>query len=485
MDHQQINAGADHGASLFANLTDSWNQTLSTADPHDPSVAKKWREEQLAPALDQFQQGFTTEKSQQWASHFANTMRTHMFEKTEAGMSSLAGIAVSTTVNNLGTKLSNLAVNDPTSVDASLNMVDHSIDGVIAANPNLKGEASARVRLEVGEKIKKQIIESGARGAIANSSDPDAAAAAWTDKYSDYINGADALTLARAAKTQRSADFTDQERSRRIEKERIQDSSDTTETSVMKKLYSDDPKEQSQVKLKDIVNLPDDQLNRQGKERLIGVIKRELKPETEARISAQSSADIFRQMRDPNADPQKIRDIIFDARSKDPGTVGSITKGDMADLQKYLNDLKTPEGMARTTERNEFFKRYAPTIDPSMGDPANQTFGHHTALGLQKMYEAEKAMGAAEQSLGKDWRKLYDPNDPQFFGRPANLMKYQASMQAAAAYQTSMGSKNLTGPDKTVTGVDVKDAPPMEGAQKAPDGNWYIQKDGKYFRVKQ
>ena len=29
------------------------------------------------------------------------------------------------------------------------------------------------------------------------------------------------------------------------------------------------------------------------------------------------------------------------------------------------------------------------------------------------------------------------------------------------------------------------DAPPVQGAQKAPDGNWYVQKDGKWFRVRQ
>lgn len=29
------------------------------------------------------------------------------------------------------------------------------------------------------------------------------------------------------------------------------------------------------------------------------------------------------------------------------------------------------------------------------------------------------------------------------------------------------------------------DAPPVEGARKAPDGNWYVQRDGQYFKVEQ
>lgn len=205
MDHQQINAGADHGASLFANLTDAWNKTAANADPHDPTVAQKFREETLKPALDQFTQGFTTEKSQEWANHFANNLRQHMFEKTEADMSSLAKDAVATTVQNLGNKLSNTAVSDPSSVDASLSMVDHSIDGILGANPNIKGADAGRVRLEVGEKIKGQVVNAGAFGAIQKAGDPEAVAAQWATKYPDYINGAEEMQLAKAAKTQSRA----------------------------------------------------------------------------------------------------------------------------------------------------------------------------------------------------------------------------------------------------------------------------------------
>lgn len=202
MDHQQINAGADHGTNLRASLQDSWNQTSANADPHDPSVAKKWREETLQPALDQFAQGFTTEKSQDWANHFANETRSEFFNKSEADMSSLAKDAVVKTVSNMGNQLSNMAVSDPSSVDASVAMVDHSIDGILGANPNIKGADAGRVKLEVGEKLKEQIIKAGAFGAIQNADDPVAAAASWAAKYPDYINGPEELALAKAAKVQ-------------------------------------------------------------------------------------------------------------------------------------------------------------------------------------------------------------------------------------------------------------------------------------------
>lgn len=201
-DHQQINAGADHGATLFANLTDSWNQTSANADVHDPSVAQKWREEQLEPALQQFSQGFTTQKSQDWANRFINTQRQHFFTKTEADMSSMASAAVHESVTNAVTKYSNTAVSDPSSVDTSVALFKQNLDDVIAANPNIKGPDAARVRLEVAEKGVRQIVQAGAMGAILNARDPEAAAAAWAKKYPDYVSGAEEIQLAKAAKIQ-------------------------------------------------------------------------------------------------------------------------------------------------------------------------------------------------------------------------------------------------------------------------------------------
>lgn len=201
-DHQQINAGADHGATLFATLTDSWNKTSANADVHDPTVAQKWREEQLEPALQQFTQGFTTEKSQEWANRFVNTMRQHYFTKTEADMSSMASVAAHESVTNAVTKYSNTAVTDPSSVDTSIALFKQNLDDVIAANPNIKGPDAARVRLEVAEKGVRQIVQAGAMGAILNARDPEAAAAAWSKKYPGYVNGAEELQLAKAAKIQ-------------------------------------------------------------------------------------------------------------------------------------------------------------------------------------------------------------------------------------------------------------------------------------------
>lgn len=206
-DHQQINAGADHGANLFASLTDSWNKTSAGADPHDPTVAQKWRTQVLEPALDQFSQGFTTEKAQDWANSYVNRLRQHYYEKTEADMSTLAGVAVHQSVTNAVTKFSNTAVSDPSSVDTSIGLFRQNLSDVIAANPNLKGADAAKVREEIGEEGVRKIVQAGAMGSILNSGNPEAAAAAWAKKYPDYVSGAEELQLAKAAKVQSRANL--------------------------------------------------------------------------------------------------------------------------------------------------------------------------------------------------------------------------------------------------------------------------------------
>lgn len=485
--HQEISHGAAAYAGLNDQLTQAWNQTAKTADPNDPSVAQKFREQTLEPALEKFGQGFLTEGGQKWAETRVDALRNHMFEKTAADMGTLAGDAVSVNVKTMANSMSNTAMTDPSSVPHLLDSIDSSVGAMVDSSPNIKGVVAQGAKIKLTETMREAIVKAGAIGAIQKASDPEAEAAKWGAQYPQYINGAELKMLGANARQQLRADRIDRAYSDHIEKQAIQDQSDTTETGIIGKLYSDDPKQQSQVSARDIANIPDDQLNRQGKERLIGIVNRELKPETEARVSASTSAKIFSEMRKDDADPKKIRQMLFDARTKEPGEPGSLNKSDFNDLQKNLVDLKTPEGQERSSERNEFMKRFAATIDPTMGDtsPSNFAYGHHTALGEQKMYEAEKALRSSEQRLGPDWRKLYDPSSPEYFGKPANIMRYQASMQAATKFQAQFSGSNLTGPDKTITGTETKDLPPMDGARKGWDGQWYVETaPGKYSRVK-
>src|SRR4051794_3883154 len=48
-DHREIASGAATFARMQANLTEQWNDIAKNADPNDPSIAKKFREEVVEP----------------------------------------------------------------------------------------------------------------------------------------------------------------------------------------------------------------------------------------------------------------------------------------------------------------------------------------------------------------------------------------------------------------------------------------------------
>lgn len=471
VDRRQISNGAAESANLWNSLTQRWEDTKKNADPNDSTVAKKFEAEVLEPALDQFQQGFTTEKSQQFAEQKAEALRQHFFQATTADMSTLAKIAVGKNINDQTTALSNTAFTDPSAVPTLLKGVDHSIDGILSASPTIGAVDQARVRAEVSEANKQTIVQAGAIGAIQKSANPEAAADEWIKNYPNYISGPMAASLMTHAKTVASAARTDSTRQVALQKQEQQDASDQREGQYIAKLHDDDPTVSGQVTAKAIST--DFTLTREARERMINIVNREMKPETDARVSAQTSVQIMRQLLDPNADAQKIRQTILEARTKDPGTEGSITKADMADLQKQVDDIKTPEGAALASDRNEFFRQYGPTIDPEM------KLSNPTPLGAQGIYRAEKDARRQEQALrarGVDPHSLYDPSSQNFLGKPERIGAYRPTLAELAAFaaqqkareKAAAGSVNLTSNGSTVTGIQTLEIPPGMAPADAP-----------------
>ena len=496
MDHQQVSHGAAAFAAFTEQATKQWDQTLKgytdadgtvhpPADPNDPTVGQRFMAS-LEPQLAQFKDSFTTENSRKWAESHIEQLRAHFGTKVTADTATLAADAVSVNYKTTVNSLSNTAMMSPDAVPSLINQVRQGVDAIISSSPALTGDKAGEVRGSVTQAAVEQIVKAGAIGAIQKAADPEAEAEKWGKKYPEYINGPMLKQLGTEAKRQARADRTAEKWDKQLENEERKRVSDQTEVGYLQRLYSDDPKVQAQVNPKAIVNDPS--LTRESKERMVNIVNREFKPETDAKISAATSVQIMRKIGDPNSDPREISQMIFEARTKDPGEQGSLNKSDFADLQKQLIDRKTPEGAALTQDRNEFFKKFAPTIDPSMGDASSLQFGHHTALGLQKMYLAEKDARRAEDALrkaGKDPHSLYDPSSPDFFGRPGNIMKYRASMQDATNYQASLG-KNLTGPGTTVTGVSVEDAPlfkPPADWQFSPSRQQYRDPAGKVYDI--
>lgn len=204
IDHQEISRGAAVAAKLMEQKDQEWNQVAKNADPNDPTHAAQWREENLEPALEQFKQGFTTEKSQQYAEHFVEQYRTHMFHKTTADMSSLAADAVHVntlkTINSLGNTLSS----DPSGLDFARDALKSSLDGIVDSSPNLTAAQASKVRSELLFKGEEHLVKSAVTGAILKGGD-------WQKLANDpknapFINASEMIQFERAAKAQQRSE---------------------------------------------------------------------------------------------------------------------------------------------------------------------------------------------------------------------------------------------------------------------------------------
>lgn len=435
MEHREVSAGAAKFAELQDNLTKQWSATLKDPnfDPNNPAVADKFRNEVVKPALDKYAEGFNTEGGQKFAEQKAESLRTHMFEKTAADQSTLAGIAARANIANSTTRMSNTAINDPSSVPNLLAGVDHSVGAMVDSSPTLSPVDAARARLELSQAAKASIVKSGAIGAIQKSGNPEATAEQWIKKYPDYINGDEAKMLAGNARQQIRARNYDYETNRRREKEITQDKSTELTNQYLIDVRSQDPKIANDPTAVKILNDPS--LTKTDKNNLLNYVDRQLKPETDSRLSQQTFVNLLRDLRAPDADADRVMQKAWDARLTDPGKPGSMSEKDFNQFRAEVIGRKTPEGAALERDRALFFKQYAGAIAGRTYDPA---------IGSPKIYAAEVDARRIEADLkqrGLDPHLAYDPSSEYFVGNPKRLAKYQGSMQSDLSVKAETPAK--------------------------------------------
>jgi hypothetical protein len=440
VEHREVSAGAKDAASMFDTLTQQWNDTAKNADPNDPTVAAKFRDEVLEPELEKFSGRFATEGGQRYAERQVESLRSHMFQKTASDMATLAGQSVVANLDSMTNRLTNSVHADPSGLKAALDVVDGSVPDMVRSNPNINATVAGKIQTEVAQNIKEKIAKAAFVGAVRNN--PDAGLAlAKQPEYSKYINATDMKALETEARSVQRNNMVWSKWQESEAKRQRQEASDNKENDYLLKLYDS---EKPTLGRKDIIN--DDTLSRQAKARLVNILERETKPATAARASAQNYVDTLRDIRE-----NKITDRgqITDRMIK-----GDYTRADYQQALKDFDETKTPTGESLAKDRTEFFKRYAPAIDPALTSDmvgvSGLMPGRQSALGSQKMYEAEKAARRVEEDLrkqGKDPHLAYDPSSPEFFGK--QLPKYRASLQESAAYQAeiSKADRKAAAPD--------------------------------------
>jgi hypothetical protein len=216
-EHQEISHGAANFAKLTDNLTQNWNDRAKNADPNDPTVAAKFREDVLEPALEQYRQGFLTEGGQKFAETRIDALRNHLFEKTAADMSSLAKDAVAVNMRQTVNSLSNTAMKDPSAVSFLLKQADDLVSSKVESSPNIKGTDASKAKLELTQKSKEAIVKSAVIGAIDKTGQ--IPKWAYEDRFSAYIDGAEVKQFEKYAQAQQRANALTQRQLQQFDKQ--------------------------------------------------------------------------------------------------------------------------------------------------------------------------------------------------------------------------------------------------------------------------
>lgn len=455
-DAQQISAGAVGYAGLTNDIMKKWDDTVKNADPNDPTVAKKFNQEVLEPQLQEFKEkGFYTEGGQKWAEAHVEQLRTHMFHKTEADMSTLAGEAAKVNYRQTTNAMASAVARDPSSVDFMLKTYESAIGTSIDANPNLTGTAAAKVKTELLQAGKEAIVKSAVFGMIEKN--PNVDLDAIEKKYGEYVSGPEMRTFAKAAAVQARVDTLRQKQTDIAQKQLEVAAVHQAANKVMTENVSIDP----------VTNRP--VINPRFFKDVIEIAKMPNAPDNLARTMLDWGESQQNKEAKVYSDPGVRADLIGRMGASDRPTTeieilraeadGKLAHPDANQLRTLQQAiLKRPEGESIKANRDGFFKNYAPSIDGGL------EFGMHSALGSQKVYEAQMDARRQEEALraaAKDPGLVYDPRAPEFFGRPENIARYHVSLTDAMNYEKNV--KN----EKTGT-FPAPPAAPAPGKQSGP-----------------
>lgn len=433
MDHEQISHGAKAGSELLLQKEQEWNDTAKQADPNDPSVAGKFREESLEPALEQFAAGFTTEKSQAWAERFVDQVRQHMDNKTTADMSRAAGIAVHTNTVMAANNFATAAYNDPSSLAISRDAFNHSLEGIVGSSPTLTADDAAAVRTKVGFDGNKQIVRAAIAGAVSRGGD-------WQKiandpKNAGFVDGQEIQAFVRADKQYRMAETADAERARRLQKQQEVDKSAQVRD---QKYIPDITGDQPQATRKDILN--DNTLTWEDRQRLIGVINKADKVDTDnPEVKASVNADLY----DPKKSLSDVRSRIM--QEQIDGHLTPQTAATMRQLSSELESGPIKEPIYGKT-----------MIDASKQIGIDEVGKEHFAnfqLDFMSQYLAAKRAGNAPANA-------LDVTDPKSMISQAMKPYMRDAMTRARDLALSRAGFGPNGNLGDITGIDVKDAPP-------------------------
>lgn len=499
----ELSKGAAALAGWQSEVTRQYNEAIVKAGPNGAERAvDDFNTNVLEPQIKKWQDGFQTDRGQKWAEDQANAFRGHMMEKGNADIATRNGQAIVQNITDQTNQWSNMARQDPSSLDHILATSDSAVK-VVAANSGMLTPATAgEIGTRISHDAKANIVKSAIMGAAEKDTDQ-ARRMIDSGKYDAYMDGNEMRRMVDQMDRIDKADKTEAAKNARQQK--FEASAKVVSEDYLPGLVSEDPNAQKPT-LKQIAT--DQRLTPQDRTMLSQAWKASREP-TAAVVSRQTSVGLFQRITAPASDPNRISDTkpIDEAFG-----AGQLTNTDYTFLRNQVTQQKGPQGELLKEDIGHFLTGVRPQIDHS--NPLQE--GKEDPSGIQNFYRYRMAlMSKVEEyaKAGKDPRDLLNPNKPDYFGTPQAVSSYTVPLQQSVKNLSNKGKMpdssganltdeelkatggNLTGPGKTITNVETipLSAPNSElseavkskypDAERRSDGNYWVLRNGKAFKV--
>lgn len=404
-------------AQTFEQLTQSWNDAAKNADPNDPDTGKRWREEVMQPALDQLSDGFHTGQAKEHAQRLGTQLQAHMFEKTVADQSTIAGNAALSNVNTMVNSLSNAVASDPTAMRGAMPMLADSVEMVISSHPNLSASQASALRSKMLDEGKANIAKSAALGMIDKNPDAFRAAAA-AGQFDKYLDAGTIKTLDGYADSQQRAAVAAQ-RAAEVEQRRQQ--TEYVNSSANQIFANQIDPNTGQVHIqpdyfKQVARLALLPNAPAGLGRAMADFGATKLKEEAAGVPAVTDPQTYHYFSDrmflPAGDPRALTvSEVYTARAQQ-----MLSDKDFTFFKQAVGDAtKNPEKTQQNKALEQFFSGYKSTITKT-----NPFLKNYDAPGDQRYYQFQvDKRDQFEQGLkaGKTAEELLDPSSKSFIGR--------------------------------------------------------------------
>lgn len=416
MDHQQISAGMPAAANLLLTLQQQANNITKNADPNNPSVYGKFRDEQLEPALEKFQDSFTTENSQRWAMEQTDRIREHMQHSIISDMSTMAANAVQLNLNKTANIAGNTVAQDPSSLPTVLDMIKHSTAATVASSPNITAEDASKVNGEVLQKMSEHIVKSAVQGAILKN--PDAGLKMAQDpQYAQYLDGGEVNAFYKEAVRANRADATN---ARLDQEHQLQENSNQTMDKLLTGLYDPDPAKRPTMQ--QILQLKPDQITPTALKQALDITEKRTVDVPEATAN-KTAVGLIMGIHNRTV-------TSMDPAYKALGD-GTIDHTRFQQVKEEFDKSTGQTGNPVAQARGDFLKQYMPIVNP------NDLIRGHTEDGYKRAFQLQQFATIREgemRSAGKDPSALYDPRSPDFIGNTP-YAKASSSAQLLQSYK--------------------------------------------------